>query len=320
MSEELQEVVDSSPEWYTNLQLEDAKEFIRSNMASASRSFIAIGYYLKYIKSNKLYEQDGYSSVWDFAQNEFNISRTWAGRWMAINDRFSKDGNSPVLLEQYTGFSASKLAEMLALTDEQLEQVAITTTVAQIRDIKQPEKDCAISHKIQEPEKVETVEADIIQTVPEDPEQYTYQDVKEELDKLTEYVESYRKDGGNFPGRRKAKMRLDAMPELPILRNNDQRKEFIEAYETWPIWIDLEQTGERYYRYDFENGDSFVIKVSRTDRKHYDWSTGKAVEVQGLRYEYQEEYILKPGKQFRDCANCISGMVDYLKDLQKKGA
>ena len=28
-------------------------------------------------------------------------------------------------------------------------------------------------------------------------------------------------------------------PELPILKNNDQRSEFLDAYETWPLWIEL---------------------------------------------------------------------------------
>ena len=39
-------------------------------------------------------------------------------------------------------------------------------------------------------------------------------------------------------------------PELPQLKNNDQRAAFIDAYETWTLWIDNQETGERYYRYD----------------------------------------------------------------------
>ena len=33
-------------EWYQQLSLDNVKAFIRSNIAAASRSFIAIGYYL----------------------------------------------------------------------------------------------------------------------------------------------------------------------------------------------------------------------------------------------------------------------------------
>ena len=50
-------------------------------------------------------------------------------------------------------------------------------------------------------------------------------------------------------------------PELPQLKNNDQRAAFIDAYETWTLWIDNQETGERYYRYDLPDGTSFVIKT-----------------------------------------------------------
>ena len=645
MNEELQEVIGNNPEWYTNLLLEDAKEFIRSNMASASRSFIAIGYYLKYIKANKLYEQDGYSGIWDFAQNEFNISRTWAGRWMAINDRFSKGGNSPILLDQYTGFSASKLAEMLSLPDDQLEQVTLVTTRAEIRGMKPvKEENCAHAHIIPEPEEillapeepeqtkplslsimglpktvyppdssmttagcghkydcytchregcgirqedcwcidapcgnpfpcdilkndidvveqavgdscqffnlelvdpewiragdkepvpcckycsnqceyackrakqlhkpepktqeltvddldlsirtynllkradihtvndlteltetdalhilnvtqknideikerlaehglafmteeeyraeykgsilddipvsandtlanmdnqaetendvdtlvawenncsnckydkmtveefkainhdrehpclecnnelnywmpmgeegeeeqeqVETVEADIIQTVPSGEydfkkvSQYGLADVKSAIMDRQKNLAAYKDCELDAPIVKLEKMVMDALqaleesmymhdmpeqekpepvqPELPILKNNDQRKAFIEAYETWPIWIDLEQTGERYYRYDFEDGTSFVIRVSL----QHVYQNYNRTEKVGYRHE---EYFLLgmknkwiPGMPtFTESSSNKSAMVDHLRELQKKGA
>jgi hypothetical protein len=145
VSEDLHEVIDSNPEWYKDLLYRDVKIFIRDNINSASRSFVAIGYYLKYIMDNQLYKEDGYTGVSDFAKAEFGISAAQASKFISINDRFSKDGNSPVLLEQYKDFSSSKLSEMLYLTDEQLEQVTITTTVAEIREIKDPENEVSFS-------------------------------------------------------------------------------------------------------------------------------------------------------------------------------
>ena len=59
---------------------------------------------------------------------------------MSINDQFSVSGNSPILLEQYKEFSSSKLSEMLYLSDEQREQVTITTTNVEIRELKNPAK------------------------------------------------------------------------------------------------------------------------------------------------------------------------------------
>ncbi len=138
--------------WYENCSLDSIKNIIKNNLNIASRSFIAIGYYLKNVRDRELYLQDGYQSIWEFAQTEFGIGKSSASRFMAINDRFSKDGNSPILLEQYKDFSSSKLSEMLTMSDEQLEQVTLTTTVAEIREIKNHEEVVATSQQEAEKE------------------------------------------------------------------------------------------------------------------------------------------------------------------------
>lgn len=123
-----------------DISLVKAKEMIKANIDTASRCFVGTGYYLKYIRDNDMYKEDGYESVWELAQEEFGISKSSASRFMSINDRFSKDGNSPILLDKYKNFSSSKLSEMLTMSDEQIEQVTISTTRAEIREIKKPEK------------------------------------------------------------------------------------------------------------------------------------------------------------------------------------
>lgn len=140
--------------WYENCTLDSIKNIIKDNINTASRSFVAIGYYLKNVRDRKLYQQDGYQNIWEFAQDEFGISQSWASRYMSINDRFSKDGNSPMIQDEFQGFDKSKLSEMLTLTDEQLKQVTLTTTVAQIKDIK---KSYATSHKTKSKEKDSSV-------------------------------------------------------------------------------------------------------------------------------------------------------------------
>lgn len=140
MNGELQELMQSNPEWYKDLQYQDVKIYIKDNINSASRSFVAIGYYLKYIRNNELFSEDGYSSIWEFAQGEFGISKSQASKFMSINDKFSVHGNSPILIEQYRDFSSSKLSEMLYLTDEQLESVTVGMTKAEIRDIGKKDK------------------------------------------------------------------------------------------------------------------------------------------------------------------------------------
>ena len=103
-------------------------------------------------------------------------------------------------------------------------------------------------------------------------------------------------------------------PELPLLKNNDQRAAFIDAYESWPLWIDTQATGERYYRYDLPDGTSFVVKTYHS--MLYDYKAGT-----GMRYKEgygrNEQYILEPGKFFRDCSANRSAMIEKLKELQK---
>lgn len=125
--------------WYEGyISLEDAKEYIRTNLMSASRSFIAIGFYLKCVRDRKLYLEAEHPDIWEFAAAEYGLSKSTASRYMTMNDRFSVGGNSPVIQEEFRLFDKSKLQEMLSLDAEQLEQVRPENTVLEIREMKKP--------------------------------------------------------------------------------------------------------------------------------------------------------------------------------------
>lgn len=132
--------VTTASSWYKNVSYDDAKIFIRTNIESAARSFIAIGYYLKLIRDGELYREEGHENIWDFAIAEYGISKSTASRYMSMNDRFSLDGNSPIVDQKYKDFEKSKLQEMLSLTDEQLEQVTPEMRVQEIRAMRQPKE------------------------------------------------------------------------------------------------------------------------------------------------------------------------------------
>lgn len=106
----------------------------------------------------------------------------------------------------------------------------------------------------------------------------------------------------------------EKQPELPVLNNNNQRAKFIDNYEVWPLWIDTKETGERYYRYDLPDGTSFVIKTYHAMLYNYD-----ALEYGNYKEGYgeNEQYLLKPGKFFRDCRTNRSTLIEKLKELQK---
>ena len=103
-------------------------------------------------------------------------------------------------------------------------------------------------------------------------------------------------------------------PELPQLKNNDQRAAFIDTYETWPLWIDNQETGERYYRYDLPDGTSFVIKTYHS--MLYDWKADVTMRYKE-GYGANEEYLLEPGKFFRDCRANRTTLIEKLKEIQR---
>ena len=564
--------------WYKNVSYDDAKIFIRTNIESAARSFIAIGYYLKLIRDGELYREEGHENIWDFAMAEYGISKSTASRYMSMNDRFSLDGNSPIVDQKYKDFEKSKLQEMLSLTDEQLEQVTPEMKVQEIRAMRQPkeipyfelegqmdletdfpeimpeaptapavaqpatiqttmtleemmggeelgeqpeklsaygtpkrvypegslltdpscegghycfscpemkcdirgkERQCwyapcgnpfpceivaersldllteqmgsqcqFVNHDLAyhcagtgdaapcccrcknpcewacervttdkgEEEVVATSQqetpsvvletdalpsksaaekqdsgkclhnplydcsmADEDKTIPGtgedcthrccwecpkhgdcrlecyaserrkyqtedaktekelDPEPIEYdrhtlenmiQDAKEELEIMRGYwvqnqPYTYAKHSMMIQAYEMLLQAHDAsaqepeeveQPELPVLKNNEQRAAFVDNYKSWPLWIETQETGERYYRYNLPDGTSFVVKTYHS--MLYDYKAGigmRRKEGDGAN----EQYILEPGRFFRDCSANRSAMIEKLKELQK---
>lgn len=117
----------------------ETKDIIRKDLESMSKKFITIGYYLKYIRDKKLYIQDGFESIWEFAQDTYGISKSTCSRWMHMNDKFSEGGNSPELRQEFASFGKSQLQEMLYLDDKQIEQAKPEMTAKEIREIRKPQ-------------------------------------------------------------------------------------------------------------------------------------------------------------------------------------
>lgn len=130
--------MDALERWYENFTFEEAVGGLEDELRNIKKGYVAAGFYMKYIKNNKLYEEAGYRNIWEFAETKYGISKSTASRWMAINDKFSKDGNSPFLKEQFEQFEKSQLQEMLYLDDKQMEKVTPDMTTKEIREIRKP--------------------------------------------------------------------------------------------------------------------------------------------------------------------------------------
>lgn len=115
---------------------EDFKKIMDVEIKEAAQGFVRIGYLLKMARDTDVLKESGYNSVSAFAQAEYGLTRDVVSRYIAINDKFSENGYSDKLQEKYEGFGVSKLAEMLTMSDEALEQVTPDMTRKEIIEIK----------------------------------------------------------------------------------------------------------------------------------------------------------------------------------------
>lgn len=509
--------------WWLIIDYDTTKRIIRADLANMQRSFIDIGCQLMQVRDRELYKDGGYESVWDFAEKEFGIQRSTASRWMKMCQKFSVDGSSPVLKDEYKDFGKSQLQEMLYLEDEQLEEVTPGMTVKEIRELRAPEKklikpdqnqteylnafaryfiackhdwllqdfqnrvmnvdkspeeiknrlgpdhrtwhfatdngtahinmfddyvqlwdenkthmgnfdwfylaaalqrmwnivamenaerkqktECATSHMNPKNESrgqmnvedfpellpdqdktdidINSAEDSEVVKQPENvinpPESVTkddetvidseYKEIADEnteaeeiccqesadLDKLTfsqiairdylkeeertlaEYEKVNSEDGGlpyNLMMRQRmlvkalrllleseAELEKDdeleeqeepapVQPDLPVMRNNDQRKEWLKNYKGWPVWFEVPEASEIYYRFNLPDGSSIVIC------EYHMWLS--------LKEKYSDEnpdsigtreYLLNPGYRYlQDCCTNSTVLVEHLKNLQK---
>lgn len=108
---------------------------------STCQDFVAIGYFLKQARDTGILQESGYTTMRDFAKTEYNIGESDASRFISICERYSEDGNSPKLRENYESFQVTKLAEMLALPEYVAEEISPATTREEIRELKDAVKE-----------------------------------------------------------------------------------------------------------------------------------------------------------------------------------
>ena len=119
----------------------EMKDEIRRELSNQAESFIRTGYYLRQIEDSEAFRQEGYASVYEFAEREFNLSKSTVSRLKAINKEFSEDGYSKLVDPRYRGIGKSILAEMLALPDPDRELVTPETAREDVRELRRFNKE-----------------------------------------------------------------------------------------------------------------------------------------------------------------------------------
>ena len=129
---------------YTQMTLTewvDMKQKLRQELLGVKQSFVRIGYVLRKIDDQKLYETDGYKSVAEFAKAEYGLEGSTVSRFMSINREYSIDGYSERLRPEYLDLGRSQLEEMLKLPDSDRQMIRPETPREDIRDLKRFNKE-----------------------------------------------------------------------------------------------------------------------------------------------------------------------------------
>ncbi len=115
---------------------------------------------------------------------------------------------------------------------------------------------------------------------------------------------------------------LHEQPGLPIMKNNDQRREWLRNYKDWGIWYEDKNIGAKYYRYEFENGAELIVdEYVKSNEYAGEWMApfyhlvggpeppkGSYGEGKWTKHEKYERY-----------PNSETELVEFLKFIQKSG-
>lgn len=384
--------------------VQESVSAVKALLNDSKMNFVVIGYHLRKIDDDKLYRETGHENIWDFAKDQFGLSKSSASRFMAINERFSVGGYSDRLAEEYKEFSVSQMSEMLPLTDEQISSIDSNATIREIRKMKpkkkeQPQEnvmvvatsqqtelpdsdecsDCDLYHNkdagglecnpecgeyacmLPDPddENVVSDDLEIVATsqqegdASEDPEYFTVFDVKRYLDREERNLKLFRDEDVRDEIRKHTaanvaayKKLLNAMsksneeatePEtnelvepqdLPTMKNNDQRGAFIDDYQSWPLWIETPETGERIFRFNITEDIAIAVR----DQKQHVWNPGKSKYRSETEYAGERYYLLgissnygvkcaefkkSQEKTFSESLTNRSNLIEFLKKYQK---
>lgn len=117
---------------------------------------------------------------------------------------------------------------------------------------------------------------------------------------------------------------MEQLP-LPVMRNNDQRKEWLRNYKDWGLWYTDEHIGVRYYKYDFANGARLIAEEYDRDTVHSQWVSDHTesyyMHLIGGPEPERKSGIPKWTQhgRYNKFPNSESELVEFLKEVQREG-
>lgn len=121
----------------------EAKEKLRRAVLKAANGFIELGYELRQIEEQRLYEAGGYSSIAEFAEKEpeFGLSPSLVSRLISVNKAFADPEHPRQIKTDYNRYGMAKLTEMLNLPESDREMIRPETRRDDIRELKRFNKE-----------------------------------------------------------------------------------------------------------------------------------------------------------------------------------
>lgn len=113
------------------------REELRQELQKQADSFVRTGYLLRLAMDTDILKDSGYYNVNEFAKAEFNIDASTVSRYININMRFSENGYSERIAEQYQGIGYAKLSLMLLLPDAINEELTPAFSKTEVQAIKE---------------------------------------------------------------------------------------------------------------------------------------------------------------------------------------
>ena len=123
---------------YTQITLNDwmdMKKELDREFLGVKRGFVKIGFLLRQIDDQRLYENEGCKSVAEFAQKRYGLKQSAVSRFMSINKEYSVDGYSKTLRKEFEDFNRGQLEEMLKLTEQDRQMIQKETHRDDIRQL-----------------------------------------------------------------------------------------------------------------------------------------------------------------------------------------
>lgn len=117
-------------------ELEQEEQGIRENLGGIVRNFVRAGWHLSRIDRSGAYRLKGYSSITEYARETFGMTPDGVSRFIHVYEKYSVQGDTPELREEYRDFKFSQLTEMLQLPEEDYRMIRPETKREDIRGLK----------------------------------------------------------------------------------------------------------------------------------------------------------------------------------------